>query len=63
MTEPTDKAVLMKCIKCGYTENVPLKDLLQLREIYDLKGPEEDSVLCPFCLHDMYPVDSEHFKK
>lgn len=63
MTEHTDKTVLMKCIKCGYTEDVPLSDLLTLRELYDLKGPEDDSVLCPFCLHDMYPVSSDHFTK
>ncbi len=44
-------------------EDVPVKDLLQLREIYDLKEDDEDIVLCPFCLHDMYPVNSDHFKK
>jgi hypothetical protein len=54
---------LMKCIKCGYTENVPLEDLLTLRQLYHLKTDEDDSVLCPFCLHDMYRIDSEHFRK
>ncbi|MBE6109779.1 MAG: hypothetical protein E7194_05105 [Erysipelotrichaceae bacterium] len=59
MTEPTEKTVLMKCIKCGYTEEVPLSDLLQLRRIFHLNGPEEDTVLCPFCLHDMYRVNKD----
>ena len=62
-----DRTYRQNCIdemyQCGYTEDVPLSDLLTLRELYDLKGPEDDSVLCPFCLHDMYPVSSDHFTK
>ena len=63
MTEATDKSVLMICEKCGYKENVPWSDLLRIRELYNLKEDDEDHVLCPLCLHDMYPADSDHFKK
>ncbi len=62
MTDNTDKTVLMKCTKCGYEEDVPMKDILKLREIYNLDD-SDDHVLCPFCLHDMYPIDSDRFKK
>ena len=62
MTEPTDKVVLMKCTKCGYVESVPLKDLILLREIEPIDDTG-DHILCPFCLHDMYPIDSPIFKK
>ena len=52
----------MKCEKCGYTENVPLKDILFLRKFSD-PGDNEDHILCPVCLGDMYRLDSDHFKK
>ena len=59
MTENIDKNVLMKCEKCGYEEKVPLSDILLLRE---LSAPfEEDHLLCPFCLNDMFRKDSHHF--
>ena len=63
MTETTEKSVLMKCVKCGYQEYLPEEDLRTLRDLYDMKPEDEDTVLCPFCLHDMYRVDSPVFKK
>ena len=63
MTENTDKNVLMRCVYCGYQEYLPENDLLLLREIYHLKPSDEDTVLCQFCLHDMYRTDSDRFNK
>ena len=62
MTEHTDKNVLMKCVKCGYQEYLPEEDLRTLRELYNMKPEDEDTVLCPFCLNNMYRVDSLIFK-
>ena len=46
MTDTTEQFVLMKCEKCGYTENVPIHDILILRQ---LSTPDdiEDHLLCP----------------
>ncbi len=63
MTDNTDKSVLMKCIKCEYQEYLPEKDLLTLRKMYNLKDTDEDTVLCPFCLSDMYRIDSPALNK
>jgi len=63
MTETTDNSVLMKCINYGHQEYLPEKDLLLLREVYNLKPEYEDTVLCRFCLHDMYRIDSDRFRK
>ena len=62
MAESTEQTVSMKCEKCGYTENVPLKDILFLRKFSD-PGDNEDHILCPVCLGDMYRLDSDHSKK
>ena len=59
MIENKDRNVLMRCVYCGYQEYLPEKDLLLLREIYHLKPSDEDTVLCQFCLHDMYRSDSD----
>jgi hypothetical protein len=37
--------------------------IIKIREIYRLKDDSDDHVLCPFCLHDMYPITSDRFKK
>ena len=63
MTETTEKSVLMKCVKCGYQESLPAEDLRTLRQLYNMKPEDEDTVLCPFCLHDMYRIDSPVFKQ
>ncbi len=57
MTDTTEQFVLMKCKKCGYAENVPIHDILILRQ---LSTPDDtkDHLLCLFCLHDMYRIDS-----
>ena len=47
MTDTTEQFVLMKCEK-----------LRQLTTPDDT----EDHLLCPFCLHDMYRIDSPRFK-
>lgn len=46
MTDTTEQFVLMKCKKCGYAENVPIHDILILRQ---LSTPDdiEDHLLCP----------------
>ncbi len=59
MTDNTDKNVLMKCENCGYEELVPLSDLEILRELPPFS--DEDHLLCPLCLHDMYRKDSPRF--
>lgn len=41
MTDTTEQFVLMKCEKCGYTENVPIHDILILPD------DTEDHLLCP----------------
>jgi len=51
----------MKCVNCGYEELVPLSDLELLRDLPPIS--DEDHLLCPFCLHDMYRKDSPRFKK
>ena len=61
MTDNTDNNVLMKCVNCGYEELVPLSDLELLRDLPPISN--EDHLLCPFCLHDMYRKDSPRFKK
>ena len=61
MTDITDKNVLMKCENCGYEELVPLSELEELRALPPIS--DEDHILCPFCLHDMYRKDSSHFNK
>ena len=61
MTDTTEQFVLMKCEKCGYTENVPIHDILMLRQL-TTPDDTEDHLLCPFCLHDMYRIDSPRFK-
>ena len=61
MTDNIDKTVLMKCATCGFEEKVPLKDIKLLREFY---APfEEDHILCPLCINNMFRKDSRHFKK
>ncbi len=60
MTDTTEQFVLMKCEKCGYTENVPIHDILILRQL-TTPDDTEDHLLCPFCLHDMYRIDSPRF--
>lgn len=61
MTDTTEQFVLMKCEKWGYTENVPIHDILILRQL-TTPDDTEDPLLCPFCLHDMYRIDSPRFK-
>ena len=51
----------MKCENCGYEELVPLSELEELRALPPIS--DEDHILCPFCLHDMYRKDSSHFNK
>lgn len=57
MTDTTEQFVLMKCKKCGYAENVPIHDILILRQL-STPDDTEDHLLCLFCLHDMYRIDS-----
>ena len=61
MTDTTEQFVLMKCEKCAYTENVPIHDILILRQL-STPDDTEDHLLCLFCLHDMYRIDSPRFK-
>lgn len=61
MTDTTEQFVLMKCEKSGYTENVPIHDILMLRQL-TTPDDTEDLLFCPFCLHDMYRIDSPRFK-
>lgn len=46
MTDTTEQFVLMKCEKCGYTENVPIHDILILRPL-TTPDDTEDHLLCP----------------
>ena len=46
MTDTTEQFVLMKCEKCGYTENVPIHDILILRQL-TTPDDTEDHLLCP----------------
>ena len=61
MIDNTDKNVLMRCPICAYLEEVPQETLTMLRNL----PPEsdEDKILCPYCLNDMYRADSDRFKK
>ena len=61
MTDNIENSVLMKCEKCGFEEKVPQSDIDLLRE-FSLPD-EEDHLLCPFCLNDMFRKDSYHFIK
>ena len=61
MTDNIEKCVLMKCEKCGYEEKVLLSDIELHREFSSTD--EEDHLLCPFCLNDMFRKDSHHFIK
>ena len=63
MTDITDKAVLMKCERCGYQEMAPIRDLELLRSVEEDLTDYEDHLLCPFCLSDMYRADSPRFNK
>lgn len=61
MTDTTGKRVLMKCEKCGYLEYISEEEL---KLISDLPPrDDEDHMLCPFCLNDMYREDSPRFQK
>ena len=51
----------MKCENCDYEELVPLSDLEILRELPPFS--DEDHLLCPLCLHDMYRKDSPRFSE
>ena len=61
MTDHTDNLVLMKCEKCNYLEKISEEELAILRRLPPLD--DEDHMLCPFCLHDMYRIDSPRFIK
>ena len=51
----------MKCEKCGYLEYISEEEL---KLISDLPPhDDEDHMLCPFCLNDMYREDSPRFQK
>ena len=64
MTDSTDNRVLMKCIKCGYEEMETEENLAFLRSLPPSNdSPEDDHMLCPFCLNDMYRKNSYHFNK
>lgn len=62
MTDTTEKYALMKCENCGYEEKLPESELDSMRDFFNSYN-EEDHVLCPFCLHDMYRKDSKHFRQ
>ncbi len=61
MTDNIEKSVLMKCVVCGYQEEVmestlkKLKDLPPVSDVY--------RILCPFCLNDMYEADPDRLSK
>ena len=57
MTDIIEKIVLMKCECCGYQEEVPLQDLIDLRDLKENEKDKRDRILCPFCLNYMYPID------
>ena len=63
MTDDIEKTVLMKCEKCGYLEEVPLQDLIDLRSLKENEEDKRDRVLCQFCLHYMYPIDDTLLKQ
>jgi hypothetical protein len=53
----------MKCEKCGYTENILASDLEEMRLSRKNPDLEKDRMLCPLCLHWMYPVHSDSSKE
>ena len=53
----------MKCEKCGYQEEVPLQDLIDLRDLKENEKDKRDRILCPFCLNYMYPIDDTLLKQ
>ena len=63
MTDTIEKTVLMKCECCGYQEEVPLQDLIDLRDLKENEEDKRDRVLCQFCLNYMYPVDDTLLKQ
>ena len=64
MTETTDSRVLMICEKCKYEEMETEANLAILRRLPPVhESLEDDTMLCPFCLGNMYRKDSYHFKK
>lgn len=61
MTDTTGKRVLMKCEKCGYLEYISEEELQLISDLSP--HDDEDHMLCPFCLNDMYREDSPRFQK
>ena len=53
--------VLMKCEVCGYQEEV-LESTLETLKNLPPKA-DEYKIMCPYCLNDMYDINSYHFKK
>lgn len=54
----------MICEKCKYEEMETEANLAILRRLPPVhESPEDDTILCPFCLGNMYRKDSYHFKK
>ena len=63
MTDIIEKTVLMKCECCGYQEEVPFQDLIDLRDLKENEKDKRDRILCQFCLNYMYPVDDTLLKQ
>ena len=61
MIDNIEKTVLMKCEACSYQEEVPISTLERLKNLPPVS--DEYKILCPFCLNDMYDINSYHFKK
>ena len=53
--------LLCDCGNVATKKNPPLSDIELLREFSSTD--EEDHLLCPFCLNDMFRKDSHHFIK
>ena len=55
----------MKCEECGYIEEVEMDTIKLLRELQIARygKPDEDHMLCPFCIGMMYRLDSPRFRK
>ena len=64
MTENTDGRVLMVCEICKHEEFETEENLAFLRKLPPaLESAEDDTMLCPFCLGNMYRKNSYHLIK
>lgn len=64
MAENNDNRVLMICENCKYEEFETEENLAFLRKLPPVhESAEDDTMLCPFCLGNMYRKNSYHLNK